>query len=101
MNSKQYYVYILTNASHTVTYTGVTGDLIKRVWQHRNGLVDGFTRKYRIHCLVYYDQTNNVYAAISREKEIKGWLRSKKIASIKEFNPTWLDLYDNICGKVK
>jgi putative endonuclease len=98
MNSKQYYVYIMTNASHSVTYTGVTNDLIKRVWQHNNNLVDGFTKKYRIHCLVYYDQTDNVYAAISREKEIKGWLKSKKIALINEFNPSWSDLYDGICG---
>ena len=98
MNSKQYYVYIMTNAAKTVTYIGVTNDLIKRVWQHKNNLVEGFTKRYSIHFLVHFEETNDVYAAITREKEIKGWRRSKKIALINEFNPTWSDLYENIFG---
>ncbi|APV44071.1 putative endonuclease [Dehalogenimonas formicexedens] len=89
----------MTNAAKTVTYTGVTSDLIKRVWQHKNNLVEGFTKRYAIHSLIYFEETNNAYSAISREKEIKGWRRSKKVALINEFNPNWSDLYDGICGR--
>lgn len=89
----------MANAGKTVTYTGVTNNLIKRVWQHKNDFVEGFTKRYRVHSLVYYEETGDVYAAITREKQIKGWLRSKKVALINGFNPTWTDLYDSICGK--
>ena len=88
---KTYYVYIMTNYSKTL-YVGITSDLIKRVYEHKNKLVQGFTKKYNITKLVYFEDTNDVNAAIEREKQIKGWLRSKKIALIKSTNPSWTDL---------
>ncbi len=88
---KQYYVYIMTNNSRTL-YTGVTDDLVRRVYEHRNKLIEGFTRKYNIARLVYYEITSDVRAAIQREKQIKGWLRKKKIALIEAANPEWKDL---------
>ena len=92
MRERNYFVYILANAAHTVLYTGVTADLMRRMYEHRNGLVDGFTKRYHVHQLVYFEQTNDVYSAISREKEIKGWRREKKIALIGQMNPKWIDL---------
>ena len=92
---KQYYVYIMTNKSRTL-YTGVTNNLQRRVYQHKNKLIDGFTKKYNITKLVYYETTNNISAAIAREKQIKGWLRRKKIALIKSVNPEWRDLSQEI-----
>lgn len=88
---KQYYVYIMTNKSRTL-YTGVTNDLERRVYEHRQKLVAGFTAKYNIDRLVYYEATEDVNVAISREKQIKGWLRAKKIALIESMNPNWTDL---------
>ena len=88
---KQYYVYIMTNSSRTL-YTGVTDDLVRRVYEHKNKLVEGFTQKYNITRLVYYEITSDVQAAIQREKQIKGWLRKKKIALIEAANPEWEDL---------
>ena len=88
---KHYYVYIMTNNSRTL-YTGVTDDLVRRVYEHRNKLIEGFTRKYNITRLVYYEITSDVRAAIQREKQIKGWLRKKKIALIEAANPEWKDL---------
>ena len=88
---KQYYVYIMTNNSGTL-YTGVTDDLVRRVYEHKNKLIEGFTRKYNITRLVYYEITSDVKAAIQREKQIKGWLRRKKIALIEAANPKWEDL---------
>jgi putative endonuclease len=88
---KQYYVHIMTNNSRTL-YTGVTDDLVRRVYEHRNKLIEGFTRKYNITRLVYYEITSDVRAAIQREKQIKGWLRKKKIALIEAANPEWKDL---------
>ena len=88
---KQYYVYIMTNRSGTL-YTGMTNDLKRRVYQHKRKLIPGFTTKYNIMRLVYYEETNDVRAAIAREKEIKGWLRKKKIALIESTNPKWKDL---------
>ncbi len=88
---KQYYVYIMTNRSKTL-YTGVTDDLVRRVYEHKNKLVKGFTQKYNIARLVYYDITGDVHAAIQREKQIKGWLRKRKIALIEAANPDWQDL---------
>jgi len=88
---KQYYVYIMTNNSGTL-YTGVTDNLIRRVYEHKSKLVEGFTRKYNITKLVYYEITGDVRAAIRREKQIKGWLRKKKIALIAATNPGWRDL---------
>jgi putative endonuclease len=87
----QYYVYIMTNRSKTL-YTGVTNDLMRRVYEHKNKMIDGFTKKYNITKLVYYEETNDIQVAISREKQIKGWLRGKKIALIESVNPKWNDL---------
>jgi len=87
----QYYVYIMTNKSRTL-YTGVTNDLERRVYEHKQKLVPGFTAKYNIARLVYFEVTQDVQAAITREKQIKGWLRSKKIALIESVNPEWKDL---------
>ena len=88
---KQYYVYIMTNLSHTL-YTGVTNNLEKRVYEHKNKLVPGFTSKYNINMLVYFETYNDIRDAISREKQIKGWRREKKIALIESQNPRWKDL---------
>ena len=88
---KQYYVYIMTNKSRTL-YTGVTGDLERRVYEHKHKLVPGFTSKYNITRLVYFEMTHDIQAAISREKQIKGWLRKKKIALIESMNPEWKEL---------
>jgi len=88
---KQYYVYIMTNKSRTL-YTGVTNDLERRVYQHKQKLVPGFTTKYNITQLVYFEATQDVRAAIAREKQIKGWLRTRKIALIEAANPEWKDL---------
>jgi putative endonuclease len=89
--SKEYYVYIMTNKSRTL-YTGVTNNLMRRVYEHKNKLVEGFTKKYNIQFLVYYESTSDINSAIAREKEIKGWLRKKKIALIDSVNPQWKDL---------
>ena len=88
---KQYYVYIMTNRSRTL-YTGVTSDLERRNYEHKGRLVPGFTAKYRIRQLVYFEVTQDVHAAIAREKQIKGWLRAKKVALIESVNPEWEDL---------
>ncbi len=87
----QYYVYILTNRTRTL-YTGVTNNLERRLYEHKNKLVEGFTSKYNITQLVYFEATSDVRAAIEREKQIKGWLRAKKIALIEAANPDWEDL---------
>ena len=90
--SKEYYVYIMTNKSRTL-YTGVTNDLMRRVYEHKNKLdINSFTSKYNIRFLAYYESTPRVHAAIAREKQIKGWLRTKKIALIDSMNPEWKDL---------
>ena len=87
-----YYVYILTNKHNTVLYTGVTNNLERRLYEHRNKLVSGFTSRYNVHKLVYFDTTTDVTSAIAREKEIKGWVRQKKIRLIEGMNPEWKDL---------
>ncbi len=91
--SKQYYVYIMTNKINTVLYTGITGDLIKRVYEHKQKMVEGFTKKYNINKLVYYEICNDPENAIAREKQIKAGSRKKKIGLIKGKNPEWNDLY--------
>jgi putative endonuclease len=91
MNTKSYYVYIMTNKSKTL-YTGMTNDLLRRVYEHKHKLIDGFTKKYNITKLVYFDETSDVNEAIAFEKKIKGWTRAKKIALIESINPQWLDL---------
>jgi putative endonuclease len=88
---RQYFVYIITNKSRTL-YTGVTNNLERRVYEHKNKLVPGFTSRYNIRTLVYFEETPDVISAIAREKQIKGWLRSKKISLIEAVNPQWIDL---------
>lgn len=90
-NMKRYYMYILANRSKTL-YTGVTNNLVRRVYEHKQKLIRGFTYKYNINKLVYYETTLDVKSAITREKQIKGWLRSKKIALIELANSDWKDL---------
>ncbi len=87
-----YFLYMLTNWDDSVLYIGVTSNLPRRLYEHRNYLADGFTKKYNIHKLVYFEQTNDVYSAISREKQLKRWSRSKKNALISRMNPQWKDL---------
>ncbi len=87
-----YYVYILTNWNNKVIYIGVTNDLRRRLYEHKNELIDGFTKKYHVHKLVYYEHTSDVRAAIAREKQLKGWLRAKKNALVETMNPQWKDL---------
>lgn len=96
MITKQYFVYILTSSSNTVLYIGVTSDLVGRIWQHQNDLVDGFTKKYKVHKLVYYEIFEDIYEAISREKQLKAGSRQKKIALIEKENNKWGDLYDSL-----
>src|SRR5512136_2904663 len=88
---KHYYVYIMTSPSGTL-YTGMTNDLKRRVYQHKHKLIEGFTAKYNVTRLAYYEETQDVQTAIAREKEIKSWRRSKKLDLIKSLNPTWQDL---------
>ncbi|NMD42464.1 MAG: GIY-YIG nuclease family protein [Firmicutes bacterium] len=92
-----YYVYILSNKTNKVLYVGVTNNLARRIYEHKHKLVEGFTKKYNVTKLLYYDATTDIKAAIAREKQIKGWVRRKKIALINEFNPQWRDLYSDIC----
>jgi len=93
---KQYCVYIMTNAHHTVLYTGVTNDLPRRVYEHRNGLGSVFVKKYNVHKLVYYQIGDDIHSVIAREKQIKGGSRKKKIELINSLNPEWKDLYEEI-----
>jgi putative endonuclease len=99
---KQFFVYIMTNGPKSaVLYTGVTGNLVRRVWQHKNKLSPGFTSRYSVTCLVYYERFFYPDAAIAREKEIKGWRRSKKIKLIESMNPRWEDLAKDWGNKYK
>ena len=92
---RQYYVYMVTNKLGGTLYIGVTGDLEKRIFEHNQGVIPGFTKKYRLKKLVYFEVATDVYAALNREKQIKGWLRSKKVALIETGNPQWEDLSKN------
>jgi len=89
---KTFYVYLVTNRSRVVLYTGITNSLMRRVWQHQNGEIEGFTETYRVNRLIYYERFNDPRDAISREKEIKGWRRAKKNALVETMNPKWADL---------
>ncbi len=93
---KHGYVYILTNPLHTVLYTGVTSDLRRRVWEHKQKLVDGFTKRYNVSQLVYYEAASDILGAIGREKQIKAESRSYKIELIEAANGQWRDLYDDL-----
>jgi len=90
--NKDYYIYIMTNKNNTVLYTGVTSNLIKRAYEHKNELIDGFTKRYNVNKLVYYEQFHNIEYAISREKKIKAGSRKKKIDLIEKKNPTFEDI---------
>jgi putative endonuclease len=90
--STQYYVYILTNKNNKVLYIGVTNDLERRIFEHKNKLVEGFTKKYNLNKLIYYEMTEDISSAIEREKQLKNWHRDWKINLINSFNPTWKDL---------
>lgn len=92
----QAYVYLLASQKNGTLYTGVTSDLIKRVWQHKNHVVDGFSKKYNIHLLVWYEVHDEIGSAIVREKQIKEWKRLWKLELIEKSNPTWKDLYSEI-----
>ena len=92
----QYYVYILASKRNGALYTGVTNDLVKRVYEHKNDLADGFTKKYGIHQLVYFEQTGDVNSAIAREKQLKNWHRQWKLELIEEKNPEWKDLFSDL-----
>ena len=96
MDELLYYVYIITNKTNHVLYTGVTSNLQRRIFEHKNKLVDGFSKTYNVNKLVYYEQSNSIESAIKREKEIKGKKREYKINLINSFNPNWDDLYDSI-----
>lgn len=93
-----YYVYIMASKKNGTLYIGITNDLIRRVYEHRNDLIDGFTRRYGIHKLIYFEQTDDVLSAIQREKQLKKWHRKWKVDLIEQENPEWRDLYDEITG---
>ena len=94
--TKQSFVYIMTNYNKTTLYIGVTNNLKRRVYEHKNKLIDGFTKRYNITFLVYYECFDNIQEAILREKQLKGGSRQKKIDLINDFNPEWKDLYTSI-----
>jgi len=96
MAIKQPAVYILASKKNGTLYTGVTSDLVKRIWEHKNDLVDGFTRRYKVHNLVWYELHDNMDAAIEREKNMKEWKRAWKVRLFEKDNPNWNNLYDSI-----
>ena len=93
--NRSYWVYILTNKRNGTLYVGVTSSLERRIWQHKAKIIDGFTKQYGLDRLVYFEQFRDVHAAIAREKEIKGWLRRRKLELIERDNPGWTDLNAN------
>jgi putative endonuclease len=93
---KQFYVYILASKRNGTLYIGVTSNFVQRIWQHKEGLVEGFTKKYNIKLLVYFEVHETVESAITREKQMKKWERAWKIKLIESNNPEWRDLYDTI-----
>ena len=93
---KHGYVYIITNYNNTTLYTGVTSNLVKRIWEHKNEVAEGFSRKYKLHKLVYYEVADSIETALNREKYIKGKSRKFKLKLIESINKDWKDLYDTI-----
>jgi len=93
---KDYYVYILCNFRNGTLYIGVTNNLVKRIYEHKSDFVEGFTKKYKIHRLVYFEQTSSIESAINREKQLKKWNRKWKLELIERKNPEWNDLYNEI-----
>jgi putative endonuclease len=94
---KTFYVYMLCSKQYGTLYLGVTSDLVKRIYEHKNNLVDGFTKKYNVHRLIWYEIHESAESAIIREKQIKKWKRAWKLKLIEQTNPKWIDLYENIC----
>jgi putative endonuclease len=90
-------VYIITNQRNGTLYVGVTSDLPKRIWQHKNHVVEGFSQRYRLNKLIWYETHNNMKSAICREKAIKKWSRRWKLMIIEDMNPEWRDLYKDVC----
>jgi len=95
---KQYFIYILASKRNGTLYLGITSNLLKRVYEHKNNLIEGFTKKYNVHNLVYYETYSDIYDAIAREKGIKKWKRHWKIELIEKSNPKWEDLYYRLSG---
>jgi putative endonuclease len=96
MEVRRYYVYILTNKAHTVLYTGVTNCLSRRIWEHKNKIIPGFTSRYGLNWLIYFEEFRDINNAIGREKQIKGWSRAKKITLIAQKNSPWNDLSEGL-----
>ncbi len=92
------YIYIITNTYNTVLYVGVTNNLVRRIYEHKQKMVDGFSKTYNLNKLVYYEQYQKIVQAIEREKQLKKWDRAWKDLLIEKFNPSWHDLYDEICS---
>ena len=92
---KDYYIYILTNKKHGTLYIGITNNLMRRIYEHKNGIIKGFTKKYNLDKLVYFEQTTDINAAIQREKRLKKWNRAWKIELIESINPEWKDLSES------
>jgi putative endonuclease len=95
---KEFHVYILASGRNGTLYIGVTSSLVQRIWQHRNGVVEGFTQRYRVHRLVWFEPQPDARAAVTRERRLKEWKRAWKIQLIEATNPAWRDLYDDIVG---
>lgn len=92
------FVYIMASKKNGTLYIGVTANIIRRVYEHKQGFVEGFTKRYKVTNLVYYERFENIEQAIYREKRLKTWLRQWKLELIDKYNPEWLDLYDDICS---
>lgn len=97
MGDKRFYVYILAKKRNGAFYVGVTSDIVKRIWEHKNDVIEGFTKKYGVKMLVYYEVFADAENAIRREKRLKKWSRASKMKAIEEMNPEWDDLYESIC----
>ncbi len=95
---KTFCVYMMASKKNGTLYIGVTNDLVRRVWEHKHNIIQGFTQKYNIHKLVWFEETSDITAAIVREKQMKKWRRQWKIDLIEKINPEWVDLYDEICA---
>jgi len=91
-----YFVYLMASQKNGTLYVGVTNDLVRRVFEHKNDLVEGFTRRYGVHTLVWFESTSSIEAAIQREKQLKNWKREWKVGLIEQLNPDWNELYDGL-----
>ncbi len=100
MREHIYYVYILASRRNGTLYCGVTNDIMRRTWEHKNGIADGFTKKYGVHILVWYESFHDINTAIAHEKQIKGWNRAWKIKLIEKGNSGWNDLYERLLGEI-